>query len=205
VSDLPVDLAPELAWRLEAAMDRAGKIGLGLEALGPVADRDVVVVDSTGGPVRRSLVTLGARVVDAPLTEPLRLPQDDVSADAVIGLWSAFRGPEPGELAEVDRVLRPEGRHLVVHHYGRDDVSHLLGPRPEYGSWSRRGGPFLAGGFRVRVLHCWWDFESAEETAAFLGEAFGPAGVEVAATLKRPRLSWNVAIYHRSRAAGRDG
>jgi len=204
MTDLPVDLAPPLAKRLEAAMDRAGKIGRGLEALGPIGGRDIVLVDSIDGPVRRSLVQLGARVVDAPLTAPQRFPQETASADVVVGLWSAFRGPDPVELAEVDRVLRPEGKLLVVHDYGRDDVSHLLGSRPEYGSWSRRGGPFLAGGFRVRVLHCWWDFDSTEETTGFLGDAFGAAGTEVAATLKRPRLSWNVAIYHRTRPDGGD-
>jgi hypothetical protein len=205
VSVLPLDLAPPLARRLEAAVDRAGKIARGLDALGPVADRDCILVDAADGPVRRSLVELGARLLDAPLTTPLRLPQERGSADAVIGLWSAFRGPDPAELAEVDRVLRPGGKLLVVHDYGRDDVSHLLGSRLEYGSWGRRGGPFLAGGFRVRVLHCWWDFDSAEETAGFLADAFGAPGAELAATLKRPRLSWNVAIYHRSRPAGVEG
>jgi hypothetical protein len=100
----------------------------------------------------------------------------------------------------VDRVLRPEGRHLVVLDYGRDDVSRILGARPEYGEWSQRGGPFLGSGFRVRVLHCWWTFGSLEDMTAFLGEAFGDTGAAVGAGLKRPRLSYNVAIYHRTRA-----
>jgi len=96
-------------------------------------------------------------------------------------------------------VLRPGGRHLAVHEYGRDDVSRLHGDRPEYGAWSQRTGPFLSGGFKVRVVHCFWDFDSMDETARFLAAAFGAAGAAVAATLKRPRLSWNVAVYHRSR------
>jgi hypothetical protein len=49
------------------------------------------------------------------------------------------------------------------------------------------------------VLHCWWTFESLDDARAFLGEAFGEAGSSLAAELKRPRLSYNVAIYHRSR------
>ena len=87
----------------------------------------------------------------------------------------------------------------MVHDYGRDDVSRLRGERPEYGAWSQRTGPFLTGGFKVRVVHCFWEFESMEATISFLASAFGEVGETVAATLKRPRLSWNVAVYHRSR------
>lgn len=200
MSVLPLELPTPLEPALEAAFDRPGRIVAGLEALGPVAGRDIVIVDGGDGPVTRGLARLGARVVDVPLTTPLRIPVADASADAVIGLWSAFRGVDPDEIAEVDRVLRPEGRHLVVHDYGRDDVARLRGDRPEYGPWSRRGGPFLAGGFRVRVLHCWWEFESLDDASAFLAAAFGDRGAALAAGLKRPRLSYNVAIYHRSRA-----
>jgi hypothetical protein len=117
----------------------------------------------------------------------------------IVGLWSSFRGIDPAEQAAADRLLRPGGRVLVVHDYGRDDVSRLRGDLPEYGAWSRRNGPFLAGGFRVRVLHCFWTFESLDGTQGFLAEAFGEAGAELGATLRRPRLSWNVAVYHRSR------
>ena len=71
---------------------------------------------------------------------------------------------------------------------------------PEYRSWSRREGPFLrGGGFKVRVVHCFWTFPSVEEAQAFLGEAFGERGAAVGAGLKRPRLAWNVAVYHRRR------
>lgn len=211
MSALPHSFEPDLTTRFEAAFDRAGKIVRGLVALGAaepegsLADRDVVVVDAPDGRIRRGLADSGARIGDAPLELPLRLPQADASADVVVGLWSAFRGNNPTEIAEVDRVLRPGGRHLVVHDYGRDDVSRILGSRPEYGAWSQRGGPFLSGGFRVRVLHCFWDFDSPEEAAAFLRDAFGPAGSTVAATLKRPRLSYNVAIFHRSKPTGTEG
>lgn len=202
MSNWPVPLAEALVAPFEAAFDRAGKIGRALEALGPVGARDCVVVDATGGPVRRSMVELGARIVDAPLASPLSLPARDASADCVIGLWSAFRGPDPTEIAEAERVLRVGGRLLILHDYGRDDVSRIRGDLPEYGAWTRKNGPFLAGGFRIRVVHCWWDFDSPEATTTFLTDAFGPAGASVAATLKRPRLSYNVAIYHRSKPAG---
>ena len=199
MSNLPISLEAELAASFVNAFDRPGKLVAALGALGPVADRDVLVVDATDGPVVQGLGTAGARVRSAALSAPLRLDAADGSADVVLGLWSAFRGVDAAEIAEVDRVLRPAGRHLAVHDYGRDDVSHLHGDRPEYGPWSHRTGPFLAGGFRVRVVHCFWEFDSQELTAQFLGSAFGAAGAALAASLKRPRLSYNVAVYHRSR------
>jgi hypothetical protein len=38
-----------------------------------------------------------------------------------------------------------------------------------------------------------------EEAAVFLAEAFGAGGLALLATLKRPRLTYNVAVYHRTR------
>lgn len=198
MSNLPVSLPAELEPTLAGAIDPARKLVAALASLGAVSGRDVTVIDADGGPFVDGLRAAGARVASVPLSAPLQLG-GAASVDVVIGLWSAFRGVDRADMAEVDRVLRPEGRLLVVHDYGRDDVSHLLGDRPEYGAWSHRAGPFLTGGFRVRVVHCFWEFDSLEEAAGFLGVAFGPAGSELAATLKRPRLSWNVAIYHRTR------
>lgn len=199
MSDLPLSLVPALEPAFLQALDPPGKLVAAIDALGTVAGSDVLLVDATGGPIVRGLVAAGARAAHVGLTRPLQLEAADGSADVVLGLWSSFRGVVRRDMAEVDRVLRPGGRHLVVHDYGRDDVSRLYGARPEYGAWSQRTGPFLTGGFRVRVVHCFWEFDSPETTSAFLTAAFGDAGAQVAATLKRPRLSWNVAVYHRSR------
>jgi hypothetical protein len=199
MSDLPVALPSRLEAIFVATFDRAGKLVAAIDALGPIADRDVLLVGASRGPVVDGLAAAGARQTSTDPGSPFRLAVPDASADVVIGLWSAFRGVEPAESAEVDRVLRAGGRHLAVHDYGRDDVSRLYGERPEYGTWSHRLGPFLTAGFRVRVVHCFWDFDSRDAAATFLADAFGEAGAAVAATLKRPRLSYNVAIYHRSR------
>jgi hypothetical protein len=199
MSELPVALPSELEPVFIRAFDPPGKLVAALQSLGPVADRDVLVIDAAGGPIVAGLEVAGARLQHVALETPLRLDAPDGSADVVLSLWSAFRGVDPAQGREVDRVLRAGGRHLVVHDYGRDDVSRILGERPEYGAWSHRAGPFLTGGYRVRVVHCFWEFESAESAADFLAAAFGEAGSDVAATLKRPRLSYNVAIYHRSR------
>ena len=199
MSGLPFPLAVDLAARLASALDVEGKILRGIEALGPVAGRDVLLVDAETGPIAAGIAGLGARVRPHPVPTPFRTDLPDASVDVIVGLWSAFRGVDATEQEEADRILRPGGRLLAVHDYGRDDVSRLHADRPEYGIWSHRNGPFLKGGFRVRVLHCFWTFESQDATTAFLVEAFGAAGEAVATTLKRPRVSHNVAIYHRAR------
>jgi hypothetical protein len=201
VADLPFELAAPLARRLRAAVDLEGKIPRALEALGPLADRRVGFVDVPAGPLRDVLSATASEAVAIPPLDPLRIDHPDGSLDAVLSLWSAFRGVDEADLVEVDRVLAPEGRLLIVHDYGRDDVCALVdSDAPQYRVWSRREGPFLrGGGFKIRVLHCFWTFESMDEAQAFLAEAFGERGAAVGATLRRPRLAWNVAVYHRWR------
>jgi SAM-dependent methyltransferase len=199
VSNLPFPLPPELAGRLASALDVEGKIARAVEALGPVGDRDVLLLDGEGSALERAMRGLDSRIIAGSGTAPFRAALPDASVDVVVSLWSGFRGVDAGEVAEADRVLRPGGRLLVIHDYGRDDVSGIRADREEYGAWSHRNGPFLKNGFRLRVLHCFWTFESMEATSAFLADAFGDPGRAVAATLKRPRLSHNVALYHRTR------
>jgi SAM-dependent methyltransferase len=217
VADHPLLLDPAAATRLEPHLDAAGKIPRALDALGPIADRDVVLVDGGSGRMAAELAGVGARltVVDptpvapeagspgaAHVGGPAGLGLPEASADVIVGCWSVYRGVDPVEMAEADRVLRPEGRLLVLHDYGRDDVSQLADPDlPEYASWSRRDGPFLQAGFRVRVVHAWWTFASIEEAGEILAASFGERGSAAAASLRRPRLSWNVAVYHRDRGA----
>jgi hypothetical protein len=129
---------------------------------------------------------------------PAAFDAPDASADVVVGMWSAFRDGRATDVQRAGRILRPGGRLLAIHDYGRDDVAALRGPLPEYGDWSRRDGPFLGAGFKIHVLHCWWTFTSLDEAVTFLDAAFGSAGRAVAGRLTRPRLSYNVAVYHRT-------
>ncbi len=197
MADLSITLDPPLAADLVRAVDIEGKIPRAIGALGPVADRDVTVLDD--GVLRtQQLAALGARVRTARVLDAGTVDAADGSADALVGFWSPFHGGEAEHLAEAQRVVRPGGRLLLVHDYGRDDVSTLRGDRPEYGDWSRRDGPFLRNGFKIRVLHCWWTFPSLEEARGFLAAAFGSGGHELGGRLTRPRVSYNVAIYHRT-------
>ena len=205
MSDLPFSLPPGPASVLASALDRERKIERALDAVGPTAGRAVVLVD--GGPAEIARWTAaGARptsVESLASTGPQVLP--DGSADTIASAWSAFRGVDPAELAAADRILRPGGHLLVVHDYGRDDVSRLRGDLPEYGPWTRRDGPFLTNGFRVRVIHCFWTFDTIEIATRFLADAFGAEGAAFGGALKRPRLSYNVALYSRMRGGGRAG
>ncbi len=181
-------------------MDIEAKIPRALESLGPLAGRDVVMIEVPGTSWAERLRAAGADPRAVAADWPLDLGVADGSQDAVVALWTGFRGVDAASLAEADRVLRPAGRLLVVHDYGRDDIAALRDPdAPEFRSWSRREGPFLRdAGFKIRVVHCFWTFSSLDHARETL-EAFGDRGAAVAAGLSRPRLSWNVAVYHRWR------
>jgi hypothetical protein len=185
---------------LLGVVDVEGKLTAALENLGPVAGRDVIVLDAGRGFRARQLAEMGSRVTavtflderDEPavLDRIAQLPAAD--ADVVIVPWSELAAPGSAFIAHAERLLRPCGRLLLVHDYGRDDVWGLMPSRRDRAvEWSQRRGPFLGAGFRVRVIHCWWTFES-------LG--FGEPGVELADRLKKPRLEYQVAVYHRSAA-----
>ena len=198
VADLPISLAAPYDAALLEALDIEGKIGLALETLGPIGERDVAV--ASGGPREVvQLTELGGRVTAIDSLPDGGAAFPDATFDVVTSRWSAFRDADPTALAEADRLLRPGGRLLAVHDYGRDDVSLLRGDLPEYRLWSRRDGPFLSAGFRIRVIHCFWTFPDTDAATAFIRGAFPSTGGAVAAGLKRPRLTYNVAVYHRTK------
>lgn len=187
---------------MDSVIDREGKIPAALQALGPVADQRVVLLDGDHGLRARQLEALGARVSAVPGMETSSLPRG--LADVMISCWGGFRGDSPEsivQVSEAERVLRPGGRLLVVHDYGRDDVSRLFDDEaggPDQADPRQRDGWFLLHDFKLRVLHCWWTFDSLEAAHDLLVSAFGQRGTEVAVGMRRPRLEYKVAVYHRT-------
>ncbi|HET7676649.1 MAG TPA: hypothetical protein VFK38_02240 [Candidatus Limnocylindrales bacterium] len=200
MADLPFRLAdPDLRARLGARVDREGKVVAALAELGVTPGRDVIVLEADDGALVGRLEALGARVVGVPSLDVGNLPSD--SADVVVAAWTALEPASPdasGWIEGISRVARPGARLLIVTDYGRDEAAAVL-PAPAAGPepYRRRDAAFLALGFKIRVLHCWWSFASLEEAGEMLRSAFGGAGAALAAGLKRPRVGHKVAIYHR--------
>jgi hypothetical protein len=203
MADLSMAVADvAIRQRLASRVDAEGKIARALSALGPIDGRQVVLLDADGGLRARQLTELGAVVTSVVGSATDGLP--DGMADVVASLWNGFHGA-PGEtereIAEAERIARAGGRLLVVHDYGRDDASRVLGDavrEAAQAGWGPRLAWFLANGFKIRVLHCWWTFESLAEAAELLEAGFGAAGAAVAAAMTRPRLAYKVAVFHRT-------
>jgi len=196
---------PELEKAFMGVIDREGKVPAALEELGPLSNRDVLLLDEGEGGWARRLAEIGARVT--PLSLANRAAEAEAVAalaalplasfDVVVAPWSELAAPGSSVIAAAAELLRPKGRLLIVHDYGRDDVWGLWPDRRErLLAWSHRKGPFLGRGFRVRVIHCRWTFDSADQAATLLGAAFGDRGAQLAGSMKRPWLEYKVAIYH---------
>ena len=203
--DLPIAPAdPVLTSALVEVFDLEGKVARALEALGPVAARDVVLLDGDGGRRQAELESLGARVRALEGMDPGRLPEG--SADAVVACWTGLGlGPAavPSTLVGLERILRPGGRILLVEDYGRDDLRPLYadGEREaRLASASDRRGPMLEAGYRTRTLHCYWTFPSLDTATSLLEALFPRTGASVAASMRRPRLEHKVSVFHRSRS-----
>jgi hypothetical protein len=210
VADFPFPIPDALQAEVAAYADGEGKLPRALDRLGELGGRDVVLLDADRGLRARQLAEIGARVISVTGTTD---DVPDASADAVVGFWSVFRPSAdragtgtPGddidaELREADRILRPGGRLLVVHEYGRDDLSLVLSPEHAAAriAWSRRDGWFPSRGFRLHVIHAYWTFPDMGRLDDVVTGLFGPTARDLLGDRSRPRLSWKVVVYDRVR------
>jgi SAM-dependent methyltransferase len=208
VADLPFTFTnPAIASRLARLVDCDGKIPRAIAELGEIAGRDVVVLRTSGRLRAAQLRALNAHVT-ASADDGQELPA--ACADVVVRYWGetgAVAAPDRAAMTAAERLLRPGGRLLMVMDYGRDDVARLRpeGETPEiYRALRARDAQYAAQGFKLRVIHDWWQFDSLEDAAGFLSEAFGDRGERVASEMRRPRLSHKVVLYHRGTVRAAD-
>ena len=201
VADLPFTFTnPAIASRLARIVDPDGRIPRAIEEIADIAGRDVVVLQTDGGARAAQLRARNARVTASSGDGEELLPR---CADVVVRFWGetgAVALPDGPVIAAAERLLRPHGKLLLVMDYGRDDVARLRpeGETPEvYRALRARDAEYAARGFKLRVIHGWWTFDSLEDATGFLSEAFGERGSRVAESLRRPRLAHKVVIYHR--------
>jgi hypothetical protein len=209
VPDFPLRVSnPSALSELERVLDREAKIPAALESLGADSATRLLLV--------RPEPMFGVRLTDrlkatATIASLPAASVSSASADVMVAWFDAIApngNPSPdhdssaeAQVNDAQRILDHGGRLLVVHDYGRDEITPLeADPAAEAQrvAWSRPKGWFLSHGFKVRVLHCWLTFDSIEEASDLLGLAFDREPASVGAGLRRPRLEWKVAVYHRT-------
>jgi hypothetical protein len=106
VEDSVFSLAVPPAARLRQAVDVEGKLPRALLALGLPAVGDTALLGDPDGWQAARLATAGIAVRDEPLSAPFRLALPDASLDAIVSLWSGFRGIDAAarDEAEIGRA-----------------------------------------------------------------------------------------------------
>ena len=162
----PSPSTPRSRRACHGALDAEGKIPRALEALGPVADRDVTLLDGQ----RRRPALDAARATSARGSALRRGPTTAAGTRrrlrrrrhrAVVG--PARRDPRRGRPRGGPGPARRPAAGRPRLRSRRRGRSSATAPSPL--DWSRRDGPFLGAGFRIRVIHCFWTFDDLEATA----------------------------------------
>jgi SAM-dependent methyltransferase len=132
-----------------------------------------------------------------------RLPLRDGAVDIVL---SGEIEPDDRWLpaiAEVQRVLRPGGRLVVIGYYGRDDVVPLLEPEAverAREATQRRTGWWLRNGFKIKVVHSRMDLGDEKTAEELLPRLYGDRGRAFLAAPHPLSLKVRLGLYHLARA-----
>lgn len=132
------------------------------------------------------------------------LPLRDGAVDIVL---SGQIEPDDAWQPAIDealRVLRPNGRLVIIGYYGRDDVSALLEPEAvdqALEATQRRTGWWLRHGFKIKVVHTRMDFGDEQTAADLLPKLYGDRGRAFMADAGHSlSLRIRLGLYHLARA-----
>jgi SAM-dependent methyltransferase len=226
---LPASLEPdaELLTRLGEVMDPERRVLAALERITPISGKRIADVGTGIGHyplllARRTGRTYGieqqpellrvARARAGAMHQPNiriveggvnRLPLRDGAVDIVL---SGEIEPDDRWLpaiAEVQRVLRPGGRLVVIGYYGRDDVVPLLEPEAverALEATQRRTGWWLRNGFKIKVVHSRLDLGDEKTAEDLLPRLYGDRGRAFLAAPHPLSLKVRLGLYHLARA-----
>jgi SAM-dependent methyltransferase len=136
--------------------------------------------------------------------EPTGLPLRDRAVDVVLSGTIEPDDRSLPEVAEALRVLRPEGRLIVIGYYGRDDVSKLLEPEVvahAREATQRRTGWWLRRGFKIKVVHARLDLRDEAAAHELLPRLYGDRGRAFLMGPHPERPELKLGLYHLAKAA----
>jgi SAM-dependent methyltransferase len=131
------------------------------------------------------------------------LPLRDGAVDVVL---SGEIEPDDRWLPAIDeamRVLRPDGRLVVMGYYGRDDMASLLEPEVvelAHRATQRRTGWWLRHGFKIKVVHVRIDLQDDQTALDLLPRLYGDRGRAFLMGPHPLRLRLRLGLYHRGHA-----
>jgi SAM-dependent methyltransferase len=218
------DADPALHDRLTAAIDPDRKVLAALERITPLSGKRIADVGTGIGHypmllARRTGRTYGIEANPRLLAEarrraagthqpnirivegsPTDLPLRSGAVDIVL---TAGLLPEDSSLSAIDealRVLRPDGRLVIIGYYGRDDVAPLLEPEvvaQSIEATHRRTGWWLRHGFKIKVVHARVDISDADLAHELLPRLYGDRGRAYLMGPHGPSLRLNLGLFHR--------
>lgn len=133
--------------------------------------------------------------------EPTALPLRDGAVDILLTSRIEPHDASLPVIRECLRVLRPDGRLVVIGYYGRDDVASLLEPEVvshALAATRRRTGWWLRNGFKIKVVHARLDLGDADTAHELLPRLFGDRGRAFLMAAHPDSLRLNLGLYHRS-------
>ncbi|HET7140974.1 MAG TPA: methyltransferase domain-containing protein [Candidatus Limnocylindria bacterium] len=131
------------------------------------------------------------------------LPLRDGAVDIVLSGQIEPDDVSQPAIDEALRVLRPNGRLVVIGYYGRDDLAELLEPEAvdrAKEATKRRTGWWLQHGFKIKVVHSRIDLADEGTAADLLPRLYGDRGRAFVAGPHPLSLRVRLGLYHLAKA-----